>query len=232
MSTRVISARQQEVQRIIDALSRAIAEQRIAPGTRLVEAQIVDALAANRNHVQAALQRLALQHVVTISPNRGARVAKPGAREAREVFSARHALERALLAEITVEKMQRHQAAIDRHMQAEQQAIASGDRREVVRLLSAFHLLLARIADNRVLDEMLTSLMVRSALIVSLYQRNASPCCQSDEHAAIISALRAGEQEQAQVLLHSHLALLEDLLRVTDSDAVPDNLREALSFEP
>ena len=55
------TSKQAEVQRIIDALSKAIAQHRLRPGTRLVEAQIVDALKANRNHVQSALQRLALQ---------------------------------------------------------------------------------------------------------------------------------------------------------------------------
>ena len=84
----VSSARQQEIQRIVDALSMAIAQHKLRPGTRLVEAQIVEVLSANRNHVQAALQRLALQHIVTISPNRGAKVARPEAREAREVFIA------------------------------------------------------------------------------------------------------------------------------------------------
>ena len=98
----VSSARQQEVQRIVDALSVAIAQHRLKPGVRLVESQIVEALSANRNHVQAALQRLALQKIVTIAPNRGERVARPQAREAREVFIARRAIEGAMLSLIHI----------------------------------------------------------------------------------------------------------------------------------
>ena len=61
------TSKQVEVQRIVDVLFKAIAQHRLPPGTRLIEAQIVETLQANRNHVQAALQRLALQRVVTLS---------------------------------------------------------------------------------------------------------------------------------------------------------------------
>ena len=109
------SGRQQEVQRIVDALSIAIAQHRLRPGTRLIEAQIVEVLSANRNHVQAAIQRLALQHIVTISPNRGAKVSQPCAREAREVFIARRAVEDAIIAGISTEKLARSSADIEAH---------------------------------------------------------------------------------------------------------------------
>src|SRR5476649_2678113 len=101
MSTNTTTAKQLEVQRIAEILSKAIAQQRLRPGTRLVESQLVDALGANRNHVQVALQRLAMQRIVTIEPNRGAMVSQPTAKEAREVFIARRAIERAIVESIT-----------------------------------------------------------------------------------------------------------------------------------
>ncbi|MEI2602359.1 GntR family transcriptional regulator [Erwinia aphidicola] len=224
----VSSARQQEVQRIVDALSVAIAQHRLKPGVRLVESQIVEALSANRNHVQAALQRLALQKIVTIAPNRGARVARPQAREAREVFSARRAIEGAMIAAITPEKLACHQAEIDAHMQAEKRAIAGEDRRDIVRELSQFHLLLARISDNQVLIEMLENLMVRSSLIVALYQRNDSPACQCQEHSAVINALKAGEVADAQAMMNEHLLQLEHQLDLDDTPLNALSLRDAL----
>ncbi|MTD28634.1 GntR family transcriptional regulator [Erwinia sorbitola] len=224
-----ISARQQEVQRIIDALSMAIAQHRLKPGVRLVEAQIVEALSANRNHVQAALQRLALQHIVTIAPNRGAKVAQPTAREAREVFIARRAIERAMLAGISVDKMALHGDEIEAHLQGEGAAAASEDRRDIVRQLSQFHLLLAKISDNRVLTEMLSNLMVRSSLIVALYQRNDRPECQCQEHRAIIAALRAGNVTEAQTVMDDHLNFIEQQLELDVTPAAPVSLLDALS---
>lgn len=224
----VASTRQQEVQRIVDSLSMAIAQHRLTPGMRLVEAQIVDVLSANRNHVQAALQRLALQHIVTIAPNRGATVARPEAREAREVFIARRAIERAMLEGISMGKMALHYDEIEAHLQAEADAAARQDRREIVRVLSQFHLLLAKISDNRVLNEMLSNLMVRSSLIVALYQRNDIPDCQCQEHRALICALRAGNVAGAQTIMDEHLNHLEQQLELDDEPPPSVNLRDAL----
>lgn len=222
------SARQQEVQRIVDSLSMAIAQHRLKPGMRLVETQIVDVLSANRNHVQAALQRLALQHIVTIAPNRGAKVARPEAREAREVFIARRAIEHAMLAGISVGKMALHYDEIEAHLQAAEEAAVREDRRDIVRELSQFHLLLAKISDNRVLSEMLSNLMVRSSLIVALYQRNDIPDCQCREHRAIITALRAGEIAQAQRIMDEHLHHIELQLELDDAPPPTLDLRDAL----
>lgn len=224
----VASARQQEVQRIVDSLSMAIAQHRLKPGMRLVEAQIVDVLSANRNHVQAALQRLALQHIVTIAPNRGAKVARPEAREAREVFIARRAIEHAILAGITIGKMALHNDEIEAHLQAAEEAAASEDRRDIIRELSQFHLLLAKISDNRVLSEMFSNLMVRSSLIVALYQRNDVPDCQCREHRAVITALRAGEVVRAQIIMDEHLRHIEQQLELDDAPPPSITLRDAL----
>lgn len=221
--------KQQEVQRIVEALSNAIAQHLLKPGTRLVEAQIVEVLNANRNLVQAALQRMALQHIVTIEPHRGASVARPEAREAREVFIARRAIESAIIASITPANMALHEQELSRQQQAESEAIARNDRLEIVRQLSQFHLLLARISDNRVLSEILTNLLVRSSLIVALYQRNENHACQCLEHGTIVRALRNGDGAEAQQLMLQHLDILEEQLDLEEGGAEAPDLREALS---
>lgn len=221
--------KQQEVQRIVEALSNAVAQHRLKPGTRLVEAQIVEVLNANRNHVQAALQRMALQHIVTIEPHRGAIVARPEAREAREVFIARRAIESAIVESITPANMALHQQELSQQQQAESEAIARNDRLEIVRQLSNFHLLLAKISDNQVLSEILANLLVRSSLIVALYQRNENHSCQCLEHGAIVKALRNGNRAEAQQMMLEHLDVLEDQLDLEEGCTEALNLREALS---
>jgi len=229
MSNPTTTAKQLEVQRIVDVLSKAIAQQRLRPGTRLVESQLVEALSANRNHVQVALQRLALQRIVTIEPNRGAMVAQPTAKEAREVFIARRAIERAIVECIGPDVIRRHRQRIIAHLRDEREAVSSEDRRAVVRELSEFHLILGEISGNDVLSEILSNLMVRSSLIVALYQRNEVPSCQCDEHQAIIDALEAGDNTQAAEIMQEHLDDLEGVLDLDDEAAGEVNLRQALS---
>ncbi|WP_264289478.1 GntR family transcriptional regulator [Duffyella gerundensis] len=100
-----LTEKQKEIKRIVYELTRAIAQHKLRPGTRLIESQLVESLSANRNHVQSALQRLALQNIVTIAPNFGAVVSTPSRRDAREIFIARQAIEPAIVALITPEKI-------------------------------------------------------------------------------------------------------------------------------
>lgn len=229
MGSVTVTAKQLEVNRIVDVLSRAIAQQRLRPGTRLVEAQIVETLHANRNHVQVALQRLAMQHIITIETNRGAIVSQPTAQEAREVFAARRAIERAVVEAITPDALAAHADSLAEQMAAERQASASGDRRETVRVRSEFHLMLADLCGNRLLREILGNLIVRSSLIVSLYQRLDTPSCRCDDHQAILDALHSGDSEQAVQAMFHHLVDLESQLDLTEQSAPDINLREALA---
>ena len=220
-------SKQQEVQRIVEVLSQAIAQHRLKPGTRLVETQIVEALDANRNHVQSALQRMALQHIVTIEPNRGARVAQPEVREAQEVFIARRAIESAIISCVTQEKIHTWRHKLEQQHQMERDVINRRDRQGIIRELSEFHLLLAEISDNRVLREILANLMVRSSLIVSLYHRHDISDCKCNEHSDIIEALKTGDIRLAQTLMEQHLNVIERQLDLTTSPEVFD-LRQVL----
>ena len=78
---------------IADALERAIVEHRLPPGAKLPEDEIGELYGAGRTVVRGALQRLAHGGLVTLRRHRGASVAQPDLREAREVFEARALLE-------------------------------------------------------------------------------------------------------------------------------------------
>jgi DNA-binding GntR family transcriptional regulator len=223
------SKKQAEVQRIIDTLSKAIAQHRLKPGQRLVEAQIVGALNVNRNHVQTALQRLSLQRVVTIEPNRGAFVSQPSAQEAREIFAARRSVERGIVEAISIEKIERHWDIINAHMLGELEVTSGTDRQAIVGKLSDYHRLLADICDNTVLKEIFDNLMVRSSLIVSLYQRNDVPTCQHNEHKKVLDALRLGDNDLAVKVMLEHLNNLEAELVLDDNQGLDIDLASALN---
>ncbi|HYQ53619.1 MAG TPA: FCD domain-containing protein, partial [Pseudomonas sp.] len=61
------------------------------------------------------------------------------------------------------------------------------------------------------------------------YQRGDSPPCASDEHQAIIEALRAGDTQAAVAEMIEHLDELEGQLALDEVDAPEVNLRQALS---
>ena len=74
-------------------LEKAIHEHRIAPGAKLSEEELGDIYGVSRTTVRAALQALTHRRLIEHQRNRGAFVAQPSVREAREVFEARALLE-------------------------------------------------------------------------------------------------------------------------------------------
>ena len=60
-------------QRMIEA----IVDQRLLPGTKLVEDKLGQAFGVSRTRIRQVLIRLAQEQVVTILPNKGASVAQP-----------------------------------------------------------------------------------------------------------------------------------------------------------
>lgn len=223
-----LTPKQREVNRVIDALTQAIGQHKLRPGTRLIEAQIVESLQANRNHVQAALQRMSSQGIVTIEPNYGAMVARPTAKQAQEIFFARNIVECAIISCITPEKMTLFAGEIEQQQYHEHRSLLSQNHRDSVHQLGEFHALMSRIADNEVLRDILNNLMVMSSLIMMLYQKDISTHCQCDEHRQILAALGRGDCSEAQGLMRDHLEALQQQLDFDENSLNSLTVHQAL----
>jgi len=85
---------------IVAAVTRAIVEHRLLPGAKLVEQKLGDRFGVSRTVVRQALYRLSELKLVRLEPARGAFVAAPSIREAREVFAVRRMVESQMLREL------------------------------------------------------------------------------------------------------------------------------------
>jgi DNA-binding GntR family transcriptional regulator len=81
------------VDRVAGVLREQILDARLEAGTRLVEADLVELHGAARHTVRAALRSLADEGLVTIAPNRGARVAGLDGDAIAALYELRAALE-------------------------------------------------------------------------------------------------------------------------------------------
>ena len=201
-------------QRIVDAVTTAIVERRLMPGTKLAEQQIADLFQVSRTVVRQALNQLSRDRLVTLSPARGAFVREPSVAEAQQVFQVRAMLESAMLRELAGSITPAQIKTLRQHLAREQAAIARADVTGRTRLLADFHTLLAGMLGNEVLAEMLADLLRRSSLIALMYQSSHSAEHSSAEHAAIIDALAAGDADAAVAQLHDHLGHVERNLRL------------------
>ncbi|MDH5539526.1 MAG: GntR family transcriptional regulator, partial [Rhizobacter sp.] len=142
-------------QRIVDAITTAIVERRLMPGTKLAEQQIADIFEVSRTLVRQALNQLSRDHLVTLEAARGAFVSQPSVQEARQVFAVRRMLEAAMVKQLCAVITHDQVAELRRHLRAELDAVRRTDVSGRTRLLADFHVVLARMVGNEVLVELL-----------------------------------------------------------------------------
>lgn len=213
---------------ICNQIFDAILEQQLLPGTKLTEEELAGIFAVSRTVVRNALLRLSQDGIVDIKPNRGAFVACPDARQAREILGARRIIEAALIREAAgacgAEQLARLRANVAR----ERQSIESGNRGGSIRLSGEFHLLLADIAGNATLRKYLRELVPLTSLIIARYERPGAADCSHTEHEGLIEAMAAGDADRAAALMERHLRHIEDKLNLSDA-AAPPGLQEIFS---
>lgn len=186
------------------ALRRAIIEQALAPGAKLPEDAIGEQFGVSRTLVREALARLASEGLVEHRPNRGAAVAYPSLEEARDVFAVRRAMEM-LAVEALCERLQPDAIArLEAHVAAEEEAHRRGGL-ESIRLAGEFHLLLAELTGNAVLNRYINELASRCSLILAIYGRPHSSECAVSEHRQLIAALVDGDAQRCRRLMDDHL---------------------------
>ena len=194
---------------IVEALTKAIVEHRLQPGSKLAEQKLADHFGVSRTLVRQALFQLSQNRLITMEPARGAFVAAPSVNEARQVFAVRRMLEaemtRAFMREVTPAKLQ----ALKDHLAEEHGAVVREDVPGRTELLRDFHVRIAELMGNEVLAQLLGELISRCALITLMYQTHSAAEHSSEEHAAIVSAMAAGDETLAVQLMNDHLAHVE-----------------------
>lgn len=213
---------------IAAALSFAIHEHRLAPGTKLGEDDLSEIYGVSRTMVRAALQSLAHQKIVEIQRNRGAFVAKPSLTEAHEVFEARELLEPRTAGRAALKAVPADIDMLNAHIVQEHAALHAGDPGRALYLSGQFHLEIARIADQTTVADMITELIARSSLIIALYWRRESALCESQAHHALIKAIANGDSTQAEELMQSHLVDLHSALNLNEKPPLSQDLKQML----
>ncbi len=225
------NAPEDRAQAIRDTLRDAIADRRLTPGTKLPEAEVGALFDVSRTVVRAALQMLAFEGLVKTERNRGAFVSNPSPDEARQVFASRRLIEQGIVVAAVERLTPDGIASLRAHLKEEtrhQHERGPSARRAEIKASGDFHLLLASLAGNAILEKFMGELVARSSLVIALYGRSGISSCGHGDHSAILDALEARDVEKANRLMMHHIDHIEaDLdLRVKEGLA----LREALAL--
>jgi DNA-binding GntR family transcriptional regulator len=181
---------------------------RIRPGAELIQADLAERFGVSRIPVRDALGLLAAQDLVTVRPNRGARVAELSRSEIREIYHLRILLECDLVSAAAaaagpddIRRAERTRALSD--LEAGGEAWAEGDRR--------FHAALYAPAQRPRQLAMIEALRRTCQMQISAYAGlpQQTPQWLAD-HAAMLDAWRDGDGDRAATCLRAHLERARD----------------------
>jgi DNA-binding GntR family transcriptional regulator len=210
------------VDKLASQLHARVLSGELPSGTRLRQEALAEEFGVSRTPVREALRKLQAGGLVELQPNRGAVVRGLSAREIRDAYEVRAALE-ALAAQLAAERISREQLERLNRVQGEfrtalDRALAKrrGGRevgvRELRRWAKAnddFHQTIHEASGNEVLASALAQLARNfprdlSRLVVS--ESTAMLEANVREHEAILEALSRRDAEAAYELMQRHVA--------------------------
>ena len=178
----------------------------IEPGTRLGQVDLADSLGISRTPVREALRRLVGEGLVTTKANHGFRVADLGLEAVMRHLEVRLLLEPGIARLAADRRTDEDLASIMGSIEDEASAATAIDAHDASR---AFHLHVAAATHNEDLRQTIERQWIVEVGRRLLARRAAEADWQpSDvaEHRGIAAAIRAGDGDQAEERMRSHLA--------------------------
>jgi DNA-binding GntR family transcriptional regulator len=200
--------------RIYEALRRQILDLALAPGTDLDETALASAFNVSRTPLREALNRLASEQLVVISPNRGASVAPLNLTGFPAFIEALALVQSAVNAFAAMRRSDAALAAIIAAADAFE-AMTGDPGLALTEANDAFHRAIAAAAGNPHLASFYERLLdegARLARVSFSYQgegRNEHVGQVVAEHRALVEAIAGRDAARAETLGHDHAALFQ-----------------------
>jgi DNA-binding GntR family transcriptional regulator len=177
----------------------------LPPSSLINEQSLMDELGLGRTPIREALQRLAMEDLVTIVPRRGAFVSDISITDLQKIFETRIMLE-GFCARLAARRATQEQLA---QMERTVEELERGGDLDVEMLMdidSRFHRLLYQAADNDLLADVLERFYDLSLRIWYLVLDRLGDVHDSiAQHRAVVEALRAEDERRAEALVQDHI---------------------------
>ncbi|MDX6255480.1 MAG: hypothetical protein QOJ11_1814 [Frankiales bacterium] len=197
---------------VADAVRAEITSGALPPGTRVREEQLALDHGVSRVPVREALQKLAGEGFLTLSPRRGATVSTPTPTKAIEVMEIRRSLELLAVRKAAEARGGELAGELVTVVSAGSRALAAGQHRKLPPLVDRFHALVTAASGNQELMVLLGNLRGRVGWMFAVDVETRSDVAWSD-HSAILEAVLAGEPDLAVRLMDTHVERDELLFR-------------------
>jgi DNA-binding GntR family transcriptional regulator len=156
-------------EQVYRVIREGIMQRKLLPGMRLSALALSQEMGVSRTPVRLALERLAAEGLVEVRSNRSAQVARPSPKTVKEVFSMRALLE-SEAARLAAEKAAPADSrALEKLIDDEQREFHNRNFHGYIKANREFHMAVARLADNSLLEKTIEQFLDQSGVILSLF---------------------------------------------------------------
>lgn len=148
-------------ERALDEIRDAIISGRIAPGTRLIERELCEALKISRASVREVLRRLEAERLISVEPRRGPTVMVLSLEEAGEIYEIRAMLESLVVRRFTELASAEEVATLEAIFAKVRMAAAENAVELIVTLMRSFNAHAIAVARQSVAGDLLLQLDAR-----------------------------------------------------------------------
>lgn len=194
------------VEQVRDAILEEIASGAIAPGDRIIQEQIAQALGVSRQPIQQALVLLRNQGVLRDAPGRGLLVAPLDPEHVQHMYDIRAVIEGLAArraAELGTERAAKLGPAL---IDAGRKAVAAGSVAKMIAADMKFHEFIYGLSANPLIAPALeTHLTYTQRVMGEVLIRGEKPRDIWDQHESILKAIAKGDGAKAEALVRTHL---------------------------
>ncbi|MDV6011724.1 GntR family transcriptional regulator [Haloechinothrix sp. LS1_15] len=196
-STAAIIARQ---------LREAITSGVLEPGQQLGEAELAARFQVSRGPLREAMQRLVSEGLLRSERHRGLFVIELDPGDVYDIYATRAAIEHAAAVRI----IRSHHTDAVAALEAAVEGIREAAERDEPRALSdadfRFHEVLVHESGSRRLSRVARTLFIETRMCLAALQHHyPDPASRVEEHAAIVEAIRHGDEAAAQSRIEAHM---------------------------
>ncbi len=195
------------VETVVEAIREDIKTGRLAPAQRLIESDLCESLGASRTSIREAIGRLEAEGLLEVEHQRGARVRRLTADDARELYQVREVLEGAAarLAAQNIDKAD-YKARL-RSLEKNFKASADAWSPSIyLQYNEEFHQLIVKMSENERLVRMVDQLQHAAYLMLQQVVSNVAATKKAhDEHEVILAAILNGDGARAERAMRDHI---------------------------
>jgi DNA-binding GntR family transcriptional regulator len=203
---KALSVQPNLVEQVRAAILGEIASGQLAPGDRIIQEQIAQALGVSRQPVQQALLLLRNEGALKDAPGRGLIVAPLVADEVTHMYDMRAVIEglaSRLAAEQNAQRAAKQGPAL---IEAGRKAVASGSVSKMVAADMKFHEFIYSLSGNPLIAPAMAAHWTHTQRVMGeVLIKDETPRDIWDQHAAILNAIADGDAAKAEKLALRHI---------------------------